>query len=479
MHATSKKYNRRRDALVGSIRILLAVLCLGTDARAAALPPTVLEALRAAHIPLESVGVEVREVTAGKPLISINAQQPMNPASVMKLLTTYAGLELLGSAYSWKTEAYLDGKLDHGVLHGDLILRGYGDPKFTLEQLWLWLHELRGRGLREIHGDLVLDHSAFQLAAHNPAEFDNEPTRPYNTGPDALLINFNAINLRFIPEGELVKIVSTPELADIELVNNVTTTASRVNCADWDDSITLQLQNNSLVARGVFPTQCGERERNFSPLPHPRYLHAVFRVLWKEMGGSLRGTLREGTTPLGATLFATHHSPPLSELIRDINKFSNNVMARQLFLSLGGRPETPANLSDSKLAIASWLSHKDLHFPELVLENGAGLSRQERISPHSLASLLQSAQLSPLSAEFESSLPIVGVDGTLKKRLNDSSAVNHAHLKTGSLEGVQSIAGYVHSRSGKKWILVFLINHPHATAARAAQNALVEWVQQQ
>ena len=456
---------------------LLLIFFLIPSAPAATLPPPVVKALQLARIPLGSIGVEVREVNARTPLISVNAKQSMSPASTMKLLTTYAGLELLGPSYSWKTEAYLDGKLEQDVLHGDLLLKGYGDPKLTLEKLWLWLHELRSRGLREIRGDLVLDRSVFQLAPHDPAEFDNEPMRPYNTGPDALLLNFNSVRLRFIPEGEKIKIISMPELAGIRLDNRVTAATLPGNCSDWNDALSMQLQGDTLLLQGVFPAQCGERERHVSLLPHPSYLYAVFRGLWQEMGGRIQGTLRDGTVPDSAILFATHHSAPLAELIRDINKFSNNVMARQLFLSLGGTAETTVSFTHSEQTIRNWLAQKKLYFPELILENGAGLSRRERISPRSLALLLRSAQHSPLSTEFEASLPIVGVDGTFKKRLTDSEAANHAHLKTGSLEGVQAVAGYVQSRSGKRWIVVFLINHSNAAAGQQAQNALIEWVQ--
>ncbi|CAH1076299.1 D-alanyl-D-alanine carboxypeptidase/D-alanyl-D-alanine endopeptidase [Candidatus Nitrotoga sp. 1052] len=459
------------------LHTLLLIFFLIPSSHAATLPPPVVKALQLARIPLGSIGVEVREVNARTPLISVNAKQSMSPASTMKLLTTYAGLELLGPSYSWKTEAYLDGKLEQDVLHGDLILKGYGDPKLTVEKLWLWLHELRSRGLREIRGDLVLDRSAFQLAPHDPAKFDNEPMRPYNTGPDALLLNFNSVRLRFIPEGEKIKIISMPELAGIRLDNRVTASTVQGNCSNWSDALSTQLHGDTLLVQGFFPAQCGEREQHVSLLSHPSYLYAVFRALWQEMGGLIQGTLREGTVPDSAILFATHHSAPLAEHIRDINKFSNNVMARQLFLSLGGTAETPANVTHSEQTIRNWLTQKKLHFPELILENGAGLSRRERISPRSLALLLRSAQRSPLSTEFEASLPIVGVDGTFKKRLTDSEAANHAHLKTGSLEGVQAIAGYVQSRSGKQWILVFLINHPNAAAGQQAQNALIEWIQ--
>ena len=454
----------------------LLIFSLIPCAQAASLPPSVLAALRQVHIPLADIGVEVREANARKPLISINAAQPMNPASTMKLLTTYAGLELLGPAYTWKTEAWLDGKLEHGVLQGDLILKGYGDPKFTIEQFWLWLHELRGRGLREIRGNVILDRSAFQLAPYDPAAFDHDPARAYNVGPDALLLNFNAIHLHLIPHGEKVSIFAEPELAGIVLENRLTVVAQG-DCNNWDEAVSPQLDGSSVLIKGTFPVSCGERAEYVSLLPHSSYLNGVFRALWQELGGTLSGELRDGAIPNNATLFATHYSPPLAEVIRDINKFSNNVMARQLFLSLGMSSAAPTNIARSEQAVHDWLAQKRLDFPELVLENGAGLSRAERISPHSMALLLQAAQRSPLQPEFEASLPIIGVDGTLKKRLHDSAASSHAHLKTGSLEGVKTIAGYVQSRSGKRWIMVFFINHPNASAGQRAQDALIEWVQ--
>jgi D-alanyl-D-alanine carboxypeptidase/D-alanyl-D-alanine-endopeptidase (penicillin-binding protein 4) len=456
---------------------LLLLFSLAPCAHAASLPPSVLTALRQAHIPLADIGVEVREANSRKPLISVNSARPMNPASTMKLLTTYAGLEVLGPAYIWKTEAWLDGKLENGELHGDLILKGYGDPKLTIEQFWLWLRELRGRGLRKIHGNVILDRSAFQLAPHDPAAFDNDPVRAYNVGPDALLLNFNAIRLHIIPHGEKVGIFVEPELAGITLDNRLTMVAQG-DCANWDDAVFPQLNGATLLIQGTFPASCGERAEYVSLLPHSNYLNAVFRALWQELGGTLSGGMRDGVVPDGATLFASHNSAPLSELIRDINKFSNNVMARQLFLSLGISSTTPTSIARSEQVVHDWLAQKKLNFPELVLENGAGLSRVERISPHSMALLLQDAQHGPLQPEFEASLPIVGVDGTLKKRLHENAAASHAHLKTGSLEGVKTIAGYVQSRDGKQWIMVFFINHPNASAGQRAQDALIEWVQQ-
>ncbi len=501
------------------LRIILIALCLSSTpiAHAAPVPQTVLNALKRANIPLSSVGIVVREANTYTPLISHQAHQPMNPASTIKLLTTYAGLELLGADYTWKTEAYLDGALEKDVLHGNLILKGYGNPKLSIEQLWLWVVELRSRGLREIRGDLVLDRSAFALSPHDPAAFDNDPTRPYNIGPDALLLNFGAIRLRFMPDGDAIKISTLPELAGYTLDNRLTlvtpenisgnASAQKIDCSALEKIITAELQGNALLLQGDYPATCGERDLHLSPLTHPDYFYAVFLALWKEMGGSITGGVSENVVPSAAALFATHRSPPLAEIIRDINKYSNNVMAHQVFLSLGNivsgngnslesaktaeptsTSETsiafntsptapPASMARSKLALRNWLARKQLSFPELHLENGAGLSRVARISPNSLALLLSSAQRSPMSAEFIASLPILGVDGTLRKRLANTAAATRGHLKTGSLEGVQAIAGYVQAYSGKQWIVVFLINHPNAGQGQPAQDALIEWVQ--
>ena len=468
----------------------IAVLLIASNAHAAALPGTVTQLLKSAGIPLDSVAIEVREVDgvarrAHKPLLSLNAARPMNPASTMKLLTTYAALDILGPAYVWKTEAYLDGELKDGVLHGNLVLKGYGDPKFTLEQFWLWLRELRARGLREIRGDLVLDRSFFKLPPHDPAAFDNDPMRAYNVGPDALLLNFNTLHLRYLPNGNGMKVISEPPLDGVRLDNRLVpqpaSGASGNNCDHWDDGILMQTDGDSIILQGGYPGECGEREQHLSVMPHTRYVDAVFRALWQELGGTLQGKLREGIAGSNAQLFSTHYSEPLSAAIRDINKFSNNVMARQLFLTLGAVAQDGAaastDLERSIKNVQGWLQKQRLDFPELVLENGAGLSRNERISATHLTELLQHAAVYPFSAEFEASLPILGVDGSVKKRLRESVAASHAHLKTGTLEGVKTIAGYVRSQSGKEWVVVFLINHPNAKYGQAAQDALVEWVQ--
>jgi D-alanyl-D-alanine carboxypeptidase/D-alanyl-D-alanine-endopeptidase (penicillin-binding protein 4) len=457
------------------MKTILAGLLLASAlfAQADPLPASVVHALRKTDIPMSAVAIEVREAGKSIPLVSHNDQIPMNPASTMKLLTTYAGLEMLGPAYRWKTEAYLDGKLENGVLYGNVIFKGYGDPKLTIEAFWLWLRELRQRGLREIRGDIVLDTHFFADDHYDPTLFDNKPTRAYNVGPNALLLNFNVLHLRLLPNGEQTTALLEPELSGYRLINRITASAS-LPC-NGEDEYTSHLEGHSIVLEGRIPSLCGEAQDYFSLLPHNAYFFALFSALWQELGGQIRGNVRTGNVPDTLSVFSTHLSPPLSEVIRDINKFSNNTMARQLFLTLGANDQK--TITSSISAVTLWLYAQQLDFPELTLENGAGLSRIARISARHLADILQRAENSPYSAELEASLPILGMDGTIKGRFKGSQITGHAHLKTGSLEGVKSIAGYVHTQSGKRYIVTFIINHPNAARGQAAQDALIEWLQ--
>jgi len=454
------------------------ILCLPSTGYPAPedLPEPVLSALRHAKIPTSSVSIVVQQSDSDRPLIAWNARRAMNPASTMKLLTTFAGLEILGPAYQWKTEAYLNGTLDDGILNGDLIFKGYGDPKLTIEQFWLWLRELRQRGLREIRGDIVLDQSYFGEIKHNPAAFDNDPTRAYNVAPNALLLNFNALRIRMVPNMLQTNILLDPDLSGYVIENHITV-APRKPCGG--DYYQARLENRSIVLEGIIPVECGEIDDYFSLLPHDEYFFSVFSALWRELGGTLLGNLRVGSAPANQTAFSTRLSQPLAEVVRDINKFSNNTMARQLFLTLSTSDGTPASIPNSITTIKQWLDSHNLEFPELVLENGAGLSREERISAQHLAEILQRAAHSPLSAELKSSLPILGIDGTMKKRFKDNEIAGYAHIKTGMLEGVKSIAGYVHDANGQEWIVVFVINHPNAARGQAAQDAFIEWVQKE
>ncbi len=449
------------------------------------LPPAVAKALAAAQIPASAVGVVVQELGASAPRLEVNAGAAMNPASTMKLVTTLAALELLGPAYTWKTTAWSSAPLDNGVLAGDLVLRGGADPRLTFEQFWLLLRQLRARGVGRIAGDLVLDRGL--IAAEADGQFDDKPLRPYNVGPDALLLNFKAVRLRLVPDldKQTVLALAEPEPANLDITNLIKLRAGNGGCGDWKEGLRADLTQHAnrwrLALTGSYPAACGEKTWNHGLLPHPAYIHGVFEQLWRELGGSLAGDVRDGAVPADARQLAAIESPSLAEIVRDINKYSNNVMARQLFLTLGAeslaeRGRRPARTEDADAAVRAWLDSRGLRFPELVLDNGSGLSRRERISAGNLARLLAAAWSSPLMPEFVASLPLNAVDGTMKKRLNGNGITGRAHIKTGTLEGVKTIAGYVLDRNGRRQIVVFLVNHPNAGAAQPAQDALLTWV---
>ena len=455
--------------------LIIAVAVLGFKAGAADLPPASIKALRAAGIPENSVAAWVQEVGVPRPTLSWRADTPMNPASAMKLVTTYAALELLGPAFRWKTEVYLDGD--------DLVLRGTGDPKLNYENFWMLLRNLRGRGLRNLRGDLVLDRSYFAPMPYTA--FDPDTYRPYNVAPDALLVNFKSIQFTFIPESDQsVRVYAEPALPGMEIVNELK--LGNGECPDGTRAFREMIQASfqpqppraSFV--GTYPLSCGERDLNVALHQPQQYVAAMFRQLWTEMGGTWSGTVREGTPSPAAKLIYVHESEPLGRLVRDINKFSNNVMARQLFLTIGAeRSAPPARVEESRRVIQEWLAAKKIKAPELVLENGSGLSRIERISARHLAALLEAAWRSPVMPELMASLPIVAADGTMKKRLLGTSVAGSAHIKTGLLNDARTIAGYVLDRQGRRQVVVMMVNHPRAPEADAAMDALIDAVYRQ
>jgi D-alanyl-D-alanine carboxypeptidase/D-alanyl-D-alanine-endopeptidase (penicillin-binding protein 4) len=469
--------------LLASVRlgILLGALAISLGALADGLPPNVLKALKAAQIPAANVAVVVQPVDAAAPLVAHNAAASMNPASVMKLVTTYAALDLLGPAYTWKTTAWIDtAPTAEGNLAGNLYLKGSGDPRFAIEHLWSLLRQLRVRGIQHIAGDIVLDRTVFNVPAIDPGAFDDKPMRPYNVGPDGLLINFRALRFMLLPDnGKPRVLMETP--SDNLRVDNQLRSGEGGCGSNWKDFINARLvpenNGNRLELTGSYSPLCGEKPLNLAPLPTDAQAGGLIRSLWKELGGTLAGQVRGGSVAVGSKLLAQHESAPLADAVRDINKYSNNVMARQVFLTLGN-DSAPATAERARQRVSDWLAGRGLHFNELVLDNGSGLSRSERISAGSLNSLLLDAWKSPVMPEFVSSMPIVGIDGTMKKRLNGSEATGRAHIKTGTLDGVKTAAGYALDAQGRRYAITFLINHPRSQAGSAAIDALIAWVAQ-
>ncbi len=448
----------------------------------AALPSSVTTALTQAQVPLNAVSLMLVDADGqSAPRLSHRADVAMNPASTMKLVTSYAALDLLGPAYSWRTPVWLEGPNNHGTLKGNLVIQGQGDPKLVLERLWLLLRRVQGMGVQRIDGDIVLDRRAFAAVASDPADFDGEPLRPYNAAPDALLLNYKSMVMTFTPDiaANLAHVQYDPPLARVKLPASVPLTRGKAGaplapCGDYRGSLKADFSDPSQIRfAGSYPGSCGEKVWPLAYVDPASFNARALEGLWRSMGGQFTGSVREDAAPASPATFEVT-SPPLAEVIRDINKFSNNVMAQQVFLTLArsNLPDIPATREAAREVIQRWWQQRISPTDAPTIDNGSGLSRQARISAQGLARLLQVAYASPVSPELMASLPIVGVDGTLKR---SQAAPYSAHLKTGSLHGVVAVAGYVHTAHGKPRILVAIVNHANAAAARPALEALLDW----
>ena len=486
------------------IRLLGALLFVASSlALAQAVPPEVAQALARAKVPLDAVTLLLVDAEGNlPPKVSHRARVPVNPASVMKLVTTYAALDLLGPAYVWRTPVFVEGAVRDGTLYGNLYIKGAGDPKLVAERLWLLLRRVQGLGIQNIAGDMVLDQSAFELAPVDAASFDGEPLRPYNAAPEALLINYKSVVMTFVPDrsSASAQVQFEPPLAGVQRQSSVPLSNGTGNgngngngdCGDYRAALKADFSNPLRIRfNGSYPANCNEKVWPVAYADPKSYSLRAVEGLWREMGGKLAGTVREGRVPevAGAatrTLLPVAFelvSPTLAEVVRDINKFSNNVMAQQLFLTLSLNPNPnvdagapsgeAATLDASRARVRTWWQTRLGSDDAPALGNGSGLSRDDRVSAQALGRLLQHAYRSPLMPELMASLPIAGVDGTLKNRRNQ--ALGNAHLKTGSLRDVVAVAGYVHAASGKRFCLVAIANHPNANAARPAFDNLIEW----
>jgi D-alanyl-D-alanine carboxypeptidase/D-alanyl-D-alanine-endopeptidase (penicillin-binding protein 4) len=441
-----------------------------------ALPPEVESALKRAQVPVEALSVVLQEAGSMRSVLALNERTPVNPASLAKLLTTLAALDTLGPAWTWNTPVWLDGRIADGVLDGSVFIKGSGDPKLVVERIWLLLRRIQQSGVREIRGDIVLDSSAFAPGQGDTASFDGEPTRPYNVQPDALLLNFKSVTYSFVPDapGGVARVLADPPLAGTRVQRSVRLQPGP--CADWRGALKASFDDPADIRfAGHYPVACGELAWPVADAAPASYNARLIEALWRDIGGKLGGRVVEGAAPTGVKASFEMQSPPLADVVRDINKYSNNVMAQQLFLSLAlqRRPDLPATADGARAAVRQWLVERIGELPAgTVIDNGSGLSRDTRLAAATLAQLLQVAWRSGFMPELISSLPINGIDGTMRR---SRATAGRAHLKTGSLRDVAGLAGYVLSDSGRRYVLVAIVNHPNANAARPALDALVQW----
>lgn len=473
----------RPAALVFSACLLLPALVARAEpvTTAAALPASVQAALQKAQLSPANVAIYTRAVGSTQPTIALNSDTPMNPASVMKIFTAFAALDAFGPAATWDTIARSDGELRDDGLHGNLYLQGSGDPLLDLKRLTVFFNRLHQLGIERIHGDIVLDNGALALPAHDPGAFDQRPLRPYNSGPDGLLVHFNTLGLLLIPgarANDPVTALPEPALAAPKLDNQIRTGAG--GCGTWYGQLTAKLEGDTLHLGGKLPAACGQRLWGLAPLSPSRYAAEAVRTLWSQTGGRLSGQVRHGDTPMNARRLLTETSPSLTEILREMNKWSSNLIARQLFALVGqqANPESTDAVASARDAMRAILARHGVDTRGFVIDNGAGLSRRARASARTIGETLFAAWRSPWMPEFTASLPIAGEDGTARRLTKNSSAQGHAHLKTGTIDHVRAMAGFVLDRHGQRHILVFLANAPNAHAALPVQNALIEWLHQ-
>ncbi len=469
----------KRAAIIKNFITFFSLMFVVNNAFAR-LPTEIADALKKAGVPESSAAIFVQAVDGDRPMISLNGDKPMNPASVMKLVTTYAALEILKPTFRWRTAVYRDAVIENGVLRGNLIIKGYGDPVFKEDEFRRLLVGLRQQGLKKIEGDLIIDKSYFATRVEAYQIFDDEKWRSYNAFPSAFLVNGRNTSFRFSVNKDAVNVAQEAELPEVEIVNNMSVVNN--SCGSWRDRFKYDVNVTKAKAvvtfTGQFSSQCDVKYLELSLFDDEQYAFFMFRKLWRELGGQFMGSYRSQTeTPLQVVKLAEQGSEPLANVVRDINKWSNNLMARQVLLTIAAEQHNqPANEVRGMLAVKSWLIDKGRNADQLVIENGSGLSRIERVTANGLGQMLIDAYQGPTMPELISSLPILSLDGTLINRLRGSPVSARAHMKTGSINGVTALAGYVLDAKNRRNVVVMIVNDAKAYASRNAQDALINWV---
>ena len=436
------------------------------------LPASVQRALEQARLPAQALHVVVAPAQGGAPVVRWGAEQAVNPASLMKLITTSAALEMLGPTYVWRTVVSTDGVVSEGVLRGNLYVQGRGDPKWVAERLWLLLRRVQAMGITRIQGDVVLDQSAFDTPEVDPGAFDGQPQRPYNASPQALLINYKSVVLHWSVDAaqRVARVHAEPPMAGMRWPREVP--LSPGPCMDYRGALKADFSDPlQWVFRGAYPTDCGERVWPVADLEPATHAQRAVEGTWRAIGGQLDGQVRTGRVSANARALLSAESPTLAEVIRDINKYSNNVMAEQLFLTLSLEAGGLGQAQASRALLQRWWD-QNVGQPGLVIDNGSGLSRTGRVTAAGLAALLQRMWRGPHMPELVASLPISAQDGTLRRTQSKAQA----HLKTGSLNQVLGLAGYVDAEKGQRWVVVALLEHPQAQQGRAVLDALIDAV---
>lgn len=473
---------QRPAVLLRSPLLALLLSCPAPVAPALDLPESSRAVLKQQLVPDGALTVVVRDTVTGESLVAMNPEVPRNPASVMKLLPTYAALDILGPAYTWKTRAWADGPVVGGVLKGNLYLEGGGDPLLTVERWWRFVTDLRQSGLRVVEGDVVIDDEHFAPTSERPGDFDGQPWRTYNVLPYALLVNLQSAEFTVRPDAERqhIDVSVSPFPSNLKVENRLVATDKR--CIGRNRSFRLATPDDdpdTVIVSGTISSHCPPQTERYVVMRPADYAYGTFRQLWEQQGGSIGGGMRRGPVPQRGEELLVQESMTLGEIIRVTNKYSSNVMARTLVLTLAAeKAGSPATVAAGETTINEWLRGRGLEFPELALANGSGLARGARISGDSLVRLLLDAWKNRYAPEFLASMALGGLDGTLRDRFDRLAEDGRIRMKTGTLNGVSSVAGYVTGRSGRTYAVAIMVNGPGVQngAGDSIQRAVIDWV---
>lgn len=414
------------------------------------------------------VGILAVSLTKGDILYHRNADKPLIPASVSKVFTAFSVLKKLGPTATFKTQVYRTGSLVDGKLTGDLILKGGGDPSLVSERMWMLVNELVRSGIKSITGNLIAD-STYYDEERTP---DTRPTylqdQAYNAPVGALSFNFNTTTIYVRSNEDVGKppiIFTDPENSYIDVVNQATT-----GKADSENSITVKRTSfvkgdigDTVLLRGSIPVNHKEL-RFYRNIVNPSlYTAHMFRTFWEKRGLELKGNAVEGKVPGNAKLVLEFDSLPIWQIIWGMNKFSNNFVADQLMKKLGADVwGPPGTLTKGLTALGDVLEDIGIARKSYTIIDGSGLTRKTAVSPRQIVSVLSAAHKDlAISAEFMASLGIGGEDGTLRSRLPSSKTRGSTvRGKTGTLDGANSLAGYLDTESGEQIAFAIILNDP-------------------
>ena len=440
------------------VLVLLAIIFSNTDGLAS------VDALIKKHqIPENKLSIILEDSESGERLISINPSTSRSPGSVTKIFTAFAALDLLGEAYQWRTDAFIEKENNNKEIVDHLLIRGGGDPSFSLKDLEKLILNIRAKGIREIRDDIYFDQTFFRQRKKSTAKFDKSPLRPYNTMHSSLIVNSNKIDLSFNLNEQTGKPDITPLFLPIgiEIENNLSVGSGK--CKDFRSKVTFdekfRKQTLTILINGVYPAQCKNLDHDLAITRTEHYFFGVFKKLWLNSGGTINGYYKKKNKSNKHVLVAHVFSEELSTALEMMLKESDNLTARNIFLSLPEFSKRKELRNSRKLLYGSMKENNIYWHFRNIIDNGSGLSRVTRIKAESVMSLIQEIDQGTKFSSVKSMLPISGVDGTLKNIYQSKLLRGQLRLKTGTLNGVRCLAGFITTKSGNEYRFVFMHNN--------------------